>query len=192
MKNAPARRSYHSLARVALFAALIAVFGLIPKLDLPFGVPITLQTLGVMLAGCLLGARRGFLAVGLFLLMVAIGLPLLAGGRGGLGVFFLPSAGFLLGWPFGAAVCGLVMRGLSRSRELTVLWPSALVAALVGGIGVVYAFGITGLAWIAHLSLAQAALASAAFIPGDLLKCAICAALVQTVARGLPQWRLVD
>ncbi|MBS0342707.1 MAG: biotin transporter BioY [Proteobacteria bacterium] len=192
MNNTPTRRSYHSLARVALFAALIAVFGLIPKLDLPFGVPITLQTLGVMLAGCLLGARRGFLAVGLFLLMVAMGLPLLSGGRGGVGVFFSPSAGFLLGWPFGAAVCGLVMQRWSRPRERTVLWPGAFVAAFVGGIGVVYAFGITGLAGIAHLSWAQATVASAAFIPGDLLKCAICAALVQTVARGLPHWRLAD
>ncbi len=45
----------HTTALVALFAALMAVFGLIPKLDLPLGVPITLQTLGVMLAGALLG-----------------------------------------------------------------------------------------------------------------------------------------
>ncbi|MBS0454209.1 MAG: biotin transporter BioY [Proteobacteria bacterium] len=192
MNNAPPHRSFHSLAQVALFAALIAVFGLIPKLDLPFGVPITLQTLGVMLAGCLLGARRGFLAVGLFLLIVALGMPLLAGGRGGLGVFFSPSAGFLLGWPIGAAICGLIMRRVSRARGRTVLWPGAFLAAFVGGIGVVYAFGVTGLTWIAHLSWTQAAVASAVFLPGDLLKCAICAALVQTVARGLPHWRLAD
>lgn len=184
--------SFRSLAHVALFAALIASFGLIPKVDLPFGVPITLQTLGVMLAGCLLGARRGFLAVGLFLVMVAMGLPLLAGGRGGLGVFFAPSAGFLLGWPLGAATCGLVMRCFLRAPGQRVLWPGAFLAAFVGGIGVVYAFGITGLAWIAHLSWTQAALASTAFIPGDLLKCAICAALVQSVARGLPHWRLAQ
>ncbi len=71
-----------SLPHIALFAALIAAMGLIPKLDLPFGVPITLQTLGVMLAGCLLGARQGFFAVALLLLMVALGLPLLAGAAG--------------------------------------------------------------------------------------------------------------
>jgi biotin transport system substrate-specific component len=72
--------SSRSLSYIALFAALMAVFGLIPKIDLPFGVPITLQSLGVMLAGCLLGPRRGFLAIGLFLLAVALGLPLLSGG----------------------------------------------------------------------------------------------------------------
>ena len=192
MNNAPSNRSLHSLSRVALFAALIAVFGLIPKLDLPFGVPITLQTLGVMLAGCLLGARRAFFAVGLFLLMVAIGLPLLSGGRGGLGVFFAPSTGFLIGWPFGAAACGLVMRCFPQSTDGRAVWLSAFSAAFIGGVVVVYAFGIAGLALVAHLSWVQAAIASTAFIPGDLLKCVVCSALVQSVSRGLPSWRLAD
>ena len=192
MSNAPSNRPFHSLSRIALFAALIAVFGLIPKLDLPFGVPITLQTLGVMLAGCLLGARRAFLAVALFLLMVAMGLPLLSGGRGGLGVFFAPSAGFLIGWPFGAAACGFVIRCLPQPANSGVPWLSAFSAAFIGGVVVVYAFGIAGLALVAHLSWIQAAIASTAFLPGDLLKCAICSALVQSVARGLPSWRLAD
>ena len=60
MTAAVSRNSSYSMALVALFAALMAVMGLIPKIDLPLGVPITLQSLGVMLAGCLLGARRGF------------------------------------------------------------------------------------------------------------------------------------
>ena len=56
MTTAVSRKASHSMALVALFAALMAVMGLIPKIDLPLGVPITLQSLGVMLAGCLLGA----------------------------------------------------------------------------------------------------------------------------------------
>jgi biotin transport system substrate-specific component len=182
-------RSSRSIAHIALFAALIAVMGMIPKLDLPFGVPITLQTLGVMMAGCLLGARRGFLAVCLFLLMVALGLPLLAGGRGGLGVFVAPSAGFLIGWAPGAAVAGFLMRRLSHLRGNALL-AAAFISALVGGIVVVYAFGIVGLTLLAKLSVTQAAIASAAFIPGDLIKCVVCALVVQTVVRGLPHWRL--
>ena len=65
------------------------MLGLIPKFDLPFtaGVPITAQTLGVMLAGLVLGGRKGALAVLLFLFVVALGAPVLSGGRGGLGVF---------------------------------------------------------------------------------------------------------
>jgi biotin transport system substrate-specific component len=178
-----------SLPHIALFAALIAAMGLIPKLDLPFGVPITLQTLGVMLAGCLLGARQGFFAVALLLLMVALGLPLLAGGRGGLGVFVAPSAGFLLGWPVGAAAAGVAMQRLSHLTGPALL-AAAFGSAVLGGVVVVYAFGIAGLMLIAKLTPLQAALASTAFIPGDLIKCAICAFVVQTVFRGLPGWRL--
>ena len=70
MTTAVSRKASHSMALEALFAALMAVMGLIPKIDLPLGVPITLQSLGVMLAGCLLGARLGFQAIALFLLAV--------------------------------------------------------------------------------------------------------------------------
>lgn len=189
----PSNASTRSLSFIALFAALMAVLGLIPKIDLPFGVPITLQSLGVMLAGCLLGPRRGFLAMALFLLAVALGLPLLPGGRGGLSVFVGPTSGFLFGWMFGAFACGLVMRLLAaRLRGSTGkgLLALAFLASVVGGIGVVYAFGIAGLAWVAHMPLAKATLAMLVFIPGDLIKCGVCALVVQTVMRGMPAWRL--
>ncbi|WP_442757522.1 biotin transporter BioY, partial [Pseudomonas sp. PM2] len=82
-----------TLVQIALYAAIIAVLGLMPKFDIPLagGVPITAQSMGIMLAGVMLGAWRGAAAVTLFLLVVALGAPLLAGGRGGLGVFFGPS-----------------------------------------------------------------------------------------------------
>ena len=98
-----------NLTHIALFAALIAVLGLIPKIDLISGVPITAQSLGIMLCGTVLGAKRGALAVILFLVLVAAGLPLLAGGRGGLGVFASPSVGYLIGFPFAAFVAGLIV-----------------------------------------------------------------------------------
>ena len=70
------------LAYIALFAALTAVLGLVPTI--PIGpVPITVQNLGLMLAGSILGARRGLLSQLLFLVLVAVGLPVL-GGSGGL------------------------------------------------------------------------------------------------------------
>ncbi|WP_034299080.1 biotin transporter BioY [Herbaspirillum sp. RV1423] len=186
-----------SLSYIALFAAVIAVFGLIPKIDLPFGVPITLQSLGIMLVGCLLGPKRAFYTVGLFLVAVALGLPLLSGGRGGLGVFVAPSAGFLAGWLIGAVVCGLCMRLFMRlfARRMPdasgkALFAAAFASSVIGGIVVMYAFGILGLMLAAHLSVTQASLAVLAFIPGDLVKCAICAVLVQSVVRGMPSWRL--
>ena len=169
-----------ALVRIALFAAIIAVLGLLPPFAIPLagGVPITAQTLGVMLAGLLLGARQGALAVLLFLFVVALGAPLLAGGRGGLGVFFGPSAGFLAGWIAGAWTCGALMRRMARLPVL----PAAIAAAVGGGILVVYAFGVPVLAWKADLSLLQALAAGAVFLPGDLLK-ALAAGLVCDAAR---------
>ncbi|WP_298812116.1 biotin transporter BioY [uncultured Roseibium sp.] len=173
-----------SLVHVAFYAALIAALGLLPPVAIPFlsGVPITAQTLGVMLAGVMLGPVRGALAVLLFLFIVALGAPLLAGGRGGLGVFFSPSVGFLVGWPVGAFVAGGIMRATGRLNVLT----SSAIAAAIGGIVVVYAFGIPGLAYKAGLSLAEAAVGSAVFIPGDLLKVAVTALVAETISRGLP------
>ena len=118
----PAASTGADLALIAVFAALIAVLGLIPKITLAFGVPITAQSLGVMLCGTVLGARRGALAVGLFLLLVALGLPLLAGGRGGLGVFASPTVGFLVGFPVAAFVTGWI----------TERWRSAPVGIAAG------------------------------------------------------------
>lgn len=185
--------SSRSLAYVALFAALMAALGLVPKIDLAFGVPITLQSLGAMLAGCLLGPRRALMALGLFLLGVAMGLPLLSGGRGGPGVFMGPTVGFLFGWMLGAGVTGLVMRALMRRLDASAGWPvlaAAFAASAIGGIVVVYAVGIAGLCLIAHMTPVQGLLSMAVFIPGDLIKCGVCAAVVQTVVRGLPGWRL--
>lgn len=180
-------KSSRSLALVSLFAALMAVFGLIPKIDLPLGVPITLQTLGVMLAGCLLGPKRGFQAMLLFLGAVALGLPLLSGGRGGFGVFMAPSTGYLLGWPLGALVTGWVMLLCSQATP----WRAAVgafLASSLGGLLTVHAFGVVGLVSIAHLTWTQALWGTLVFVPGDLIKCAMCAMVVHTVARGVPDW----
>jgi biotin transport system substrate-specific component len=174
--------STRDLVRIALFAALIALLGLIPKFDLPFtaGVPITAQTLGVMLAGLILGARNGLLSVLLLLFVVALGAPVLSGGRGGLGVFFGPTVGFLVGWALGAWVCGAIFAGLRRH------WPdktflTALIAAALGGIVAIYACGIPVLALIAKMPIEKAALVSLIFVPGDLIKAAIAAWLAARI-----------
>jgi len=158
-----------SLVRIALFAAIIAALGLLPKFDLPFagGVPITAQTLGVMLAGVLLGPRQGAAAVLLVIFVVALGVPVLAGGRGGLGVFVGPTVGFLLGWLPGAYVTGWVFQGLPKRLPVGL---SATAAAFIGGVIVIYAFGIVGLSLISGMSLTQSAIASLVFLPGDVVK----------------------
>lgn len=183
------RSSSQSLSMVALFAALMAVMGLIPKIDLPFGVPITLQSLGVMLAGCLLGARRGLQSMALFLLAVAVGLPLLSGGRGGLGVFMAPSAGYLVGYALAAGVTGALMARLPTQTPMRAAI-SAFIASVFGGLVFLHALGIAGLMALAKMPLDKALMVDLAFVPGDLIKCVLCAIVVHTVAKALPDWRM--
>ncbi len=170
-----------SLSHIALFAALIAVLGFVPQIMLPFGVPITAQSLGIMLCGTVLGSKRGALAVLLFLALVAIGLPLLSGGRGGLGVFASPTVGFLIGFPVAAFVAGLVVERAAVNVGL-----AAGIGALVGGVIVLYAFGIPGLALMLDKTLPEAALMITAFLPGDLIKVVLAALITQGIARMRP------
>ena len=171
-----------NIAYIALFAALIAVLGLIPKITLAFGVPITAQSLGVMLCGTVLGARRGALAVLLFVLLVAMGLPLLAGGRGGLGVFASPTVGFLVGFPVAALVTGWIVETW-RSAPVGI---AAGIAAVLGGVVVLYAFGVAGMSVVMGKTLPEAAALVTAFIPGDLLKAGIAGMLTASLAKARP------
>ncbi len=173
-----------TVARVALFAALIAALGLIPQITIPLagGVPITAQTLGVMLAALILGPWRGALAILVFIAVVALGAPLLAGGRGGLGVFVGPTVGFLIGWPVAAIVIGLLYRTCLRSGPML----AGVIASVIGGILVLYAFGVVGLAIVAEMSLLKALTAVLIFIPGDILKAVIAAYINREVRRARP------
>lgn len=174
--------STKDIAVIALFAALTAALALFPPITVPgINVPITAQTLGVMLAGSILGARRGFLAMLLFLGLVAIGLPVLSGGRGGLGVFAGPTAGFLVAWPLGAYVVGLLAERLRTGAV------ALFLANIVGGIGVVYALGIAWLVLGFGTPIVAAATGSAAFVPGDLIKAVVAAAVALQVRRAFPQ-----
>lgn len=149
----------------------------IVRIALPLGVPVTAQTLGIIL-----GPRHGALAVLLFLFVVLLGAPLLAGGRGGLGVLFAPTMGFMLGFVPRAWVAGLVMARLKRLP----VFAAALAVAIASGIVVVYACGVAGLMAVARLSPWQALVAAAVFAPGDLLKALLTAFVAQAAYRSYP------
>ena len=165
---------------MAVFAALIAVLG-IPGAIPAFGgaVPITAQTLGVMFAGVVLGPWRGAAAVVLVEVLVAFGLPLLSGGRGGAGVFVGPSAGYLAGWIVGAFVVGAIM----YAGPVRPTWWRTALAAVVGGILVIYAVGIPVQSLVTGLPLGATVLSSLAFVPGDVIKAVV------TVVVALALWR---
>lgn len=169
-----------TLGRVAVFAALIIVLGTV-VVPLPGGVPITGQTLGVMLAGLVLGPRVAPWSIAVVLALAAVGLPVLAGGRGGLGVFVGPTVGYMIGWIAGVIVIGLIM----RTGRFT--WWRAAVAALVGGVLVVHAFGIPVQAFVTGVPLDLTALSSLAFLPGDLIKVTAATLVVVALRRAYPR-----
>ena len=162
------------LTQVALFAAIMGALGLLPPLFLSFTpVPITLQTLGVLLAGGILGARLGAISQIVFLLLVATGLPLLSGGRGGIGVFVGPSAGYLLSYPLTAFCLGYIQ---SRFKKLKL--GSILLTNLTIGIFLIYLFGIPVQAFIMNIDLLLAMKMSLVYLPGDAIKATIASFLV--------------
>jgi len=168
---------------VLLFANLTAVAGRI-AVDLPFSpVPITGQTLIVLLAGAALGWRRGAASQIAYLAEGAVGLPVFAGGTAGALVMIGPTGGYLIGFVAAAAVVGwLIERGSSRH-------PLTSVATMLVGSAVVYVFGV---AWLSHLipggpsvALAQGVLP---FIPGDVLKSLIAAGVVPSARWTIARW----
>ena len=177
------RFDVRDITRIAVFAAIIAVLGLPGAIPLVGGVPITAQTLGVMLAGVVLGPWRAAAAVTVFELLVFAGLPLLSGGYGGVGVFVGPTAGYLIGWIPGAFVIGAIVRADIRPPHV---W-RIVVGCVVGGIALVYALGIPVTALVLGLPLGPTALSSLAFVPGDLIKVIITTAVALALYKAYPR-----
>lgn len=117
----------------AIFVALIAM-GAFIKIPVPV-VPFTLQYLFTMLAGLLLGGKKGCLAVGIYILLGLIGLPIFAQG-GGIGYIFQPSFGYIIGFAVGAFVTGVIANQKNRPSFLR------LLAADFAGLLIVYLLGM--------------------------------------------------
>lgn len=159
------------LRDVLLVAGASLVTALAARIEVPLPwtpVPITGQTFAVLLSGAVLGMRRGFLAQMLYLLAGAAGLPVFAGGGAGIVVLLGPTAGYLAGFPFAAAVTGaLAERGWDR-RFATML------AAMLLGSTVIFALGLIGLSrFLPAAQLAGAGLLP--FLPGDVIKSTLAA-----------------
>ncbi|MFY4775846.1 biotin transporter BioY [Metabacillus sp. RGM 3146] len=159
---------------ISLFAAVMGALGLVPPIALAFTpVPITLQTLGVLLSGGILGARLGAWSQIVFLALVAAGMPLLSGGRGGIGVFVGPSAGYLIGYIFISFLLGFII-----SRIKTVTFPKILGVNLIAGVFLLYVFGVPVQSFVMNLPISQTIKISLIYIPGDILKALLASFLV--------------
>lgn len=178
---APAR----DLALVAVFAALIAACALAPTLQLSAQVPITFQTLAVALSGAVLGARRGFLATALYLLVGFAGMPIFAGGKAGLAVLQGPSVGYLISFPLAAALTGWLVQLIRARRPVTSPAP-IFVAGFASSVLLVHPLGMLGLMVRLPTDLAGAWAIDRWFWPGDVLKSLAMAVVAAAVHRAFP------
>lgn len=144
----------------ALMAAVLCV---ISPLSIPVGaVPISLATLGVMLAGALLGAQLGTLSVLIYLVLGWVGLPVFAGYSSGFTCLFGPTGGYMIGYLFLAFLTGF----LYKKKTLPHLVGSILVGELV-----LYLLGTIWFMFVAQTSLVSAlTICVLPFIPGDIAK----------------------
>jgi biotin transport system substrate-specific component len=184
-ENVSQRSTSTDLALIAAFAALIAACTVIGGIPVGgTGVDITLQTFGVLLAGCVLGPVRGFLAVSLYLLLGAIGLPVFSGHTGGLAPFSGVTAGYLISFPFAAALAGFLVRyvlGRLRTRAAFVF-----VAALAGTV-LNHLCGVVGMKLYLDVTWAQSFKFDAPFWVGDIIKALVVALVAAEVHRAFPR-----
>ena len=173
------------LALIATFAALVAVCSVAAAL--PFGVngvPITLQMFAIFLAGAVLGAWRGFLAVLLYLAVGAAGLPIFAGGASGLAPFAGVTGGYLIAFPFAALIVGFVVEQAHRKNMAV----TAVVVAIGGVLAdlLIWVAGSVGISLYADTPFGSTLKAAAAYIPADLAKLAVAAVVAAAVHRAFP------
>lgn len=164
----------------AIFAAIIAVLAQL-SIPLPGGVPLTLQTLAVMLAGVILGAKNGCIAVIIYILLGAVGLPVYAGFKGGLSTILGPTGGFIVSFWTISLCAGLGMRFGSRAKRnldsLKLYYFFITIGILIGAvcnyiIGVVWFSTVTG-----NTSLNAIKLCVLPFVVTDLIKIVLATAL---------------
>ena len=197
-------RSARGMARTAMMAAVTAALAQI-AIPLPGNpVPVTLQVLGVLLAGLLLPPAQALASQAIYVALGAVGLPVFAGGRGGFHVLIGPTGGYLWGFILGAylaarlsssaaAAKGMPSRGGPAAGGPADGRPSGLgwafvrdLAAAAAGVVCIYAVGVLQLGAVANLPPGRAVMVGAVpFVPWDLAKAAVAAAVAAPLRRAL-------
>ena len=170
-----------NVARAALLAALTGALAYVSFPNPLSPAPVSMQVLGVFLAGLLLGPRWGGFSIGLYLLTGAVGAPVFAGGSAGVGALLGPTGGYLWSYPVAAFVVGAIAHGGLRLRNPVPRSIPRLVGAMVVGTAVIYAFGVSVMSFVLDMTLQKAFFAgAAAFIPAEAFKIAAAIGVVRS------------
>jgi biotin transport system substrate-specific component len=168
--------------QVGLVIGFSLLTALSAQIVIPLGpIPITGQTFAVLLTGALLGSRLGAMAMIAYLIEGASGLPFFAGGAAGVAHLMGPTAGYLIAFPAAAFITGAFAEQGWDRKYLTA------VAAMAAGSVVII---LCGCLWFSFLTRTSPLVAFQftvlKFIPGDIIKIALAAAVLPT------GWKLLD
>ena len=170
-----------NLARAALFAALVGAFAYVTFPNPVSPVSVTLQVLGVFLAGVYLGPVWGGVSLVFYLVAGALGAPVFQGGTGGIGAIVGQSGGYLLSYPVAAVLVGGIVHRGPTLRDPRMVRPAVLVAAMVLGTIVIYTAGVLGLVVVLSLTISEAVTVGAvAFLPAEAIKIAAAVGIVRS------------
>ncbi|WP_232686467.1 biotin transporter BioY [Halobacterium zhouii] len=170
-----------NLARAAVFAALTGAFAYVAFPNPISPTSITLQVLGVFLAGIYLGPVWGGASLSLYLVAGAAGAPVFLGGSSGIGALLGNTGGFLWACPVAAAVVGAVVHGTNDLRDPSEVHPARLVVGMTLATAVIYAMGTVGAAVVQNLGLYRAFMLYAVpFIPAEAIKMAAAVGIART------------
>ena len=172
-----------NVARAALFAALTGAFAYVSFPNPISPVPVSLQVLGVFLAGIFLGPVWGGVSLTFYLAAGAAGAPVFAGGAAGLGPLAGYTAGYLWSYPIAAALVGGIVHGRDGLAAPETIGTLRLVGGMVAGTVVIYALGTVGFAVVQNVSLVEAfAVSAVAFVPFEAVKIAAAIGVVRSDA----------
>lgn len=167
--------SIRDLCFIGAFTAIIVALSQI-SIPMPYGVPMTLQTFAIPLAGIIIGAKKGTLSTVIYVLLGALGVPVFAGFTGGLGIVLGPTGGFILSFPIMALTAGI---GANKGNK------GWLIFGLAIGSIMNYLCGIFMFSLVTASDLNTAFIACVLpFIPTDIIK-AILAGVLGVRCRNL-------
>ena len=173
------REKITNIVMVGVFAAVLAVLSQI-SFPLPSGIPVTLQTFAVALCGYALGCKRGTLAVLVYIVLGAVGLPVFANFSGGFDKFVGPTGGFLISFPLMAYIIGLGVEHRDAFK-------GAFVTAVIVGTVVNYVVGVAMFVVVAHSTIAVGITACVLpFIPTAIIKAVLACAIGLNLRKRIP------
>lgn len=182
-----ARKPGTNVALIAVFAALIAAFALMPPLFMVGAVPFAIQLIVVLLAPLAIGPWQGALANLLYVIVGIAGLPVFSKQTSGFAVVLGPTGGYLIGYVLAAIAVGYLASGvLAKWTSGPVAIGGLVVAALVGVI-VIHACGVVGLMVNAKMDLAKALGVTLGFLPLDLVKAVVAALIAVAIFKAFPR-----